>query len=340
MHTFVTLFDAHYLSRGLAMIRSLLRWMPESHIVVLCIDKETQDRLNALKQDNLTLIYIEEALDDEVLALRQHRTLGEFCWTLTPIALEIGLRHSITGEVTYLDADLFFFNSPQLLLDKIINSEKSITITPHDFSPHLMDLMIFGKFCVQWITIIDNEKGLQCLVKYKQQCLEWCHAYMDEGRFGDQKYLDAWPEMYKDDLLILEPNVGFGAPWNMIKNTISFDSKNTYIINDSKLIFFHFHQFKIFRGAHFFWCSRTFGHVSLAGHSMFKEYETAVLSAKKILGSEYVADLQTKNWLNYHIIQLSINLVPVFIKKFIKKLLFRIQSFYDNFKTKYLPYFF
>ena len=319
MHTFVTLFNFHYLSRGLAMIMSLRRWLPDSRIVVLCIDKETMDRLDALRFDDLILIYIDEALDDQVLALRQDRTLSEFCWTLTPIALEMGLKYSTNGVATYLDADLFFFNNPQILLDKIIKSEKSITITPHDFSPHLTDLMVFGKFCVQWITISDNEHGLQCLTKYKQQCLEWCHAFIDEDRFGDQKYLDAWPEMYKDDLLILEPPLGFGAPWNMIKNTINCDSENRYVINDSKLIFFHFHQFKIFRNAHFFWCSRSYGRVSTAGHSMFREYERAILDVRKILGSQYVADLQTETWLRYHFIQFIKNSVPLFIKNFIKK---------------------
>lgn len=319
MHTFVTLFNAHYLSRGLAMIMSLRRWLPDSRVVVLCIDKETKDRLDALRIDNLILIYIEETLDDQVLALRQDRTLGEFCWTLTPIALEMGLKHSANGVATYLDADLFFFNNPQILLEKIIKSKKSITITPHDFSPHLTDLMVFGKFCVQWITISDNEHGLQCLTKYKQQCLEWCHAFLDEDRFGDQKYLDAWPEMYKDDLLILEPTLGFGAPWNMIKNTIRYGSENGYVINDSKLIFFHFHQFKIFRNAHFFWCSKGYGRVSTAGRSMFREYERAVLDAKKVLGSQYVADLQTENWLRYRFIQFVKNSVPLFVKNFVKK---------------------
>ena len=108
---------------------------------------------SAVKPGDLVLIDIEDELEDEVLSLRQHRTLGEFCWTLTPIALEIGLNYSSNGVATYLDADLFFFNSPMILLDKIKESKKPITITPHDFSPHLLDHLIYGKFCVQWITI-------------------------------------------------------------------------------------------------------------------------------------------------------------------------------------------
>ena len=306
------------------MIVSLRRWLPESRIVVLCIDKETKERLEALSFGNLILICIEETLDEEVLALRNERTLAEFCWTLTPIALEMGLKYSPNGVVTYLDADLFFFKNPHVLLEKITKSNKSITITPHDFSSHLMDLMIFGKFCVQWITIFDDKYGRQCLTTYKKQCLEWCHAFIDDDRFGDQKYLDAWPKMYKDNLLILEPALGFGAPWNMRKNTISHDGENGYVIKDRELIFFHFHQFKIFKNTHFFWCSSSYGRVSSAGRSMYKEYERAVLEARRLLGSQYVADLQSENWLRHFLSRTIRDSLPVTIRNFIKRRLLPI----------------
>ena len=301
------------------MIVSLQRWLPDSRIVVLCIDKETKQRLETLFLNNLILICIEETLDEEVLALRNERTLAEFCWTLTPIALEIGLKYSKNGVATYLDADLFFFKNPNVLLEKITKSNKSITITPHDFSSHLVDLMIFGKFCVQWITISDNQQGRQCLTTYKKQCLDWCHAFIDEDRFGDQKYLDAWPEMYKDDLLILEPVLGFGAPWNITKNTISHDGVNGYLIKESDLIFFHFHQFKIFKNARFFWYSSSYGRISSAGRSMYKEYERAVLEARRLLGPQYVADIQSENWLLHFLMRAIKDSLPLVFRNFLKK---------------------
>jgi hypothetical protein len=204
-------------------------------------------------------------------------------------------------------------------LEKITKSNKSITITPHDFSSHLVDLMIFGKFCVQWITISDNQQGRQCLTTYKKQCLDWCHAFIDEDRFGDQKYLDAWPEMYKDDLLILEPVLGFGAPWNITKNTISHDGVNGYLIKESDLIFFHFHQFKIFKNARFFWYSSSYGRISSAGRSIYKEYERAVLEARRLLGPQYVADIQSENWLLHFLMRTIKDSLPLVFRNFLKK---------------------
>lgn len=321
MHTFVTLFNIHYLSRGLAMIISLRRWLPGIRIVVLCMDEETKDRLEALNFTNLILINTEEVLDDQVLSLKHERTLAEFCWTLTPIALEIGLKHSTNGIATYLDADLFFFNNPKVLIDEIYKSKKSIIITPHDFSEHLTELIAYGKFCVQWITIHDNENGRKCLQKYKKQCLEWCFSFIDKGRFGDQKYLDAWPELYKEDLFVMEPKLGFGAPWNMMKHSIHFDDNRGFTINDKQLVFFHFHQFKIFRAERFFWHSRTYGVPSQGARFMYKEYEKSILDARKVLGSQYDSDLHSGSWLIYNVRSKIEFYVPNMLKKFLKKII-------------------
>lgn len=319
METFVTLFNINYLSRGLAMIVSLRKWMPETRIVVLCVDKETMDRLEALNFKDLILINIYEALDDQVLSLKQDRTLGEFCWTLTPIALEIGLQHSTNGRVTYLDADLFFFKSPQILLEEIRKSGKSITITPHDFSKHLEELIVYGKFCVQWITIYDNKQGWECLKNYKKQCLEWCFAYIDEERFGDQKYLDAWPQIHKEDLFIMEPKLGFGAPWNVMKHNLSFNEHRSFTINSKQLIFFHFHQFKIFNAGRFSWYSKPYGVITEGCRVMYQTYERAIIDVKKVLGPDYVADLHNGSWLAHKARSEIKQYIPSRIKKLIKK---------------------
>ena len=300
------------------MITSLRRWLPESEIIVLCIDEETRSRLDKLNLENLSPIFIEDELEKNVLSLKNERSFAEFCWTLTPIAIEVGLKRSSYGAVTYLDADLYFFKSPQSLLNKINMAGVSVAITPHDFSDHLQHLEVFGKFCVQWITINANNVGLGCVQKYKMQCLDWCHAFIDEDRFGDQKYLDAWPEMYKDDLLILEPILGFGAPWNITKNTISHDSENGYLIKESDLIFFHFHQFKIFRNARFFWYSSSYGRISSAGRSMYQEYERAVLEARRLLGPQYVADIQSGNWLLHFLMRAIKDSLPLVFRNFLK----------------------
>ena len=120
--------------------------------------------------------------------------------------------------------------------------------------------------------------------------------------------------------LILEPALGFGAPWNMTKNAIYQDDEKGYLINDNALIFFHFHQFKIFRNDHFFWCSRFYGGLSAAARSMFKKNtREESQDARQLLGPEYSSDLQSETWIRFHLVQYIKDSTPLFIKKLLKK---------------------
>ena len=48
---------------------------------------------------------------------------------------------------------------------------------------------------------------------WRKQCLEWCFYKLEDGKMGDQKYLDEWPDQYASCHII--ENMGAGiAPWN------------------------------------------------------------------------------------------------------------------------------
>ena len=32
---------------------------------------------------------------------------------------------------------------------------------------------------------------------WQEKCIDWCHDYPDNGRLGDQKYLDEWPKLFR-----------------------------------------------------------------------------------------------------------------------------------------------
>ena len=127
---------------------------------------------------------------------------------------------------------------------------KSILITQHRFSKDYEQNLINGKYCVQFVGFKNDEVGMTALNWWKNQCINWCFDRLEEGKFGDQKYLDDWPTRFKK-VCDLEHLGGGVAPWNVqqydfvkVNEKWTGKVKNEHVNFD--LIFFHFHGLKIY----------------------------------------------------------------------------------------------
>ncbi|WCL51263.1 putative nucleotide-diphospho-sugar transferase [Leptospira sp. GIMC2001] len=238
-----TLFDINYLPLGLTLYSSLIEHFGEFHLWILALDDECYKKLNELNLKNVSVIKLSEIEDKEVLIAKSNRTWQEYCWTLSPIIPTHVLNNNPEiDHIIYLDADLFFYSSPDPIFEEISN--KSIMIIPHRFPDRLKHLEVNGIFNVQMMFFRRDEEGLACLKLWKSQCLEWCYYISEPDRMGDQKYLDKWPHLYKN-ILILQ-HIGAGvAMWNLEQYSLSIRN-DKYYVNDLPLIFYHFHQFKYF----------------------------------------------------------------------------------------------
>jgi hypothetical protein len=124
---------------------------------------------------------------------------------------------------------------------------KSILITEHRFSKfaRLFEQKRAGRFCVQFINFHNIKESREILKKWASQCIDWCYARYEDGKFGDQKYLENWPVDYPN-VHILE-NLGGGiAPWNVSQYRFTKDDNKIYGIEPKgkikfESIFFHFH---------------------------------------------------------------------------------------------------
>ena len=72
---------------------------------------------------------------------------------------------------------------------------------------------------------------------WQERCVEWCFARHEEGKFGDQKYLDDWPSRFPGKVHVLAQKNKTLAPWN-----IAWFHKRA---NGLDPVFFHFHGFRI-----------------------------------------------------------------------------------------------
>lgn len=245
---FTTFFDKNYLSRGLILFDSLKEQNIDFKFFVLCLDQETFDFLNQFKQNNpqvetLTLNDLEEH-DPALLICKNNRSLVEYYFTLSPCLPLFLLEKYQLNHICSLDADMLFLSSPQPIFDYL--NDYSIIITPHKFSKETAKDIIYGVYNVSFQIFKNNEIGISCLKKWKEQCMDWCKDELDEvnQRFADQLYLNDWPKLYPNQVKVLDDEVSGLAPWNINNYTIENHS-GIFYSNNKKIIFYHFHHFKI-----------------------------------------------------------------------------------------------
>ena len=235
---FVTVFDSHYLPQGLCLHRSLERHGRPYHLWAVAVDDACASALERLGLSNTTVVRLQEVENEALRSVKSSRSVGEYCWTLTPfLPSHVFQRMPQLERVTYVDADLFFFDHPLKLIDEFEASGKHILLTEHAFAPEYADRIRYGRFCVQFMTFRNTEPGFRVLRWWQDRCIEWCYAREEAGKFGDQKYLDAWPELFAQEVHVLGQREKMLAPWNVAQLSRSG--------RPVQPVFYHFHSLKI-----------------------------------------------------------------------------------------------
>jgi glycosyltransferase involved in cell wall biosynthesis len=246
-----TLFDSGFLAKGLALHASLKRQGTPFCLHVFAMDDFAADYLEQLSDPTLFVVRKAQFEDTDLLRVKKERTRSEYYWTCASSALLYCMEKIGLPKCTYLDADIFFYAPPQLLEAEM--GDKSIGITPHNYAAAYDQNRLHGVYCVQYVTIRNDERGLLALRWWRDRCIEWCHARVEQGRFGDQKYLDDWPERFTGVRVLDGPGIGL-APWNCRNYEIRPREPQGWNCRDlsdgaeGRLIFFHFHEMRFYPG--------------------------------------------------------------------------------------------
>jgi hypothetical protein len=238
---FCTLFDANYLVKAVAMHRSLLAVCPDFRLTCFCFDDEAKRILDALALPRLRTVALAdlETFDTELRSVKEDRTPTEYCWTSTPaVARYVLATDPDVQEVTYLDADLLFFSDPEALFAEM--GDASVLITPHRYAPEYADRAENGIYNVQFVVFRRDAHGIEALEWWHDRCIEWCYYRLEDGKLGDQKYLDDWPTRFAG-VHVLRHLGGGLAPWNHTQYDVR-DRDGQVWVDDDPLVFFHYHR--------------------------------------------------------------------------------------------------
>lgn len=249
-NNYVTYFDINYVARGLSLVQSLREVGDNNELVILALDGETKELILEIDLPNCTVISIETLVSmyPELAQVREERSAIEFTFTLTPLLIKWVMENHVLVDsddhntwVTYLDADTYFFGSPDVIMEE--QGHYSVGIVEHRFPRDQLWRNKFGTYNVGWVSFRNDENGKSCLNWWARQCLNWCSDEIEGEKYADQGYLNWFPRDFAGVKVIKNPGVNL-APWNLKTHRITLDHQEKVLVDGSKLVLFHFHGFR------------------------------------------------------------------------------------------------
>lgn len=235
---FCTLYDSNYISKGLALYLSIAKYTDDFTIYVMAMDRKCQEMLIALAFKHVVVDCIEDIDDPKLAEAKGNRSRAEFCWTCGSYTTDYFLHKYELPDITYLDSDLMFFCSPQVVFDELKASNASVGLAPH-FTKNPWT----GKYCVQYVYFKNDKDGSGCLRWWRDECLKWCYSRLEDGKYGDQMYLDYFADKFNHVCDIENRGVGI-AYWNMNNYRLT-KNKVVYKGKEWPQVFFHYSGFNV-----------------------------------------------------------------------------------------------
>lgn len=316
---FCTLFDSGYLFKGVAMLESLALHCLGARTYVLCMEDQARSLLERMALPGVTCISLHEVETPDLLEAKKDRSVSEYCWTLSAcLVAYVMARWPGIPQITYVDADLLFYSPVEPLFDEI--GDASIAIIEHRFTPRLQHLEVNGRFCVEWVSFRRDAEGMACLARWREQCVEWCYYRLEDGKMGDQKYLDAWPADYPSTHILQHLGAGV-APWNFDQYRFTTAPDGRHLVNGAPLVFYHFHQFQLLDNGRFSRLSNYYTAERKEPEGVYADYEAelkrVVARAQAIepgfvRGLKPAAQIASRRWIQ--------NFLPKPVKAFMRRI--------------------
>ena len=230
MLTFTTVSDKNYLDRGIALYESIIKFVENFKLYYLCLDDETLNKWNEIGDNRVIGLHIETEFENnkDFQTLKANNTsvpigmpaeyyqvnnlfpgYSDFHFALGSFFTYHIMEKENPNEILYVDSDIVFYCTPQLIFDAIGN--KSIGIIKHR---HNKVGCIAGGYNVGIVYFKNDEIGRSCLKWWRDCVMDKSNPWFKtHGGCGDQKYLELFESMF-GNVKILDEDIGHAAPWN------------------------------------------------------------------------------------------------------------------------------
>ena len=273
-YSFCTITTQSHLYKVYALADSLS--MNNLPLNVLLVDA---DLIPIHAHSKIKFILLSELTSDlSINIINKYRgNLDKLRWALKSCFL-LHLLNNYT-KIIYIDNDVFFYNSPLFLFDKLTSS--SILLTPHFYEANpsqrqnwLEANFRVGLFNAGFIGV--NIYAMPFLEWWANCCLYNVKKSFWRGLFDDQKYLDLVPVLFNDVEILKHPGCNLSG-WNYKNYHLSRLVNGDILIDDIyPIVFIHFAESSCIE-------------FSSVNHCLYPEYKHYILLLKL-----YYADFSFK----------------------------------------------
>ena len=225
-----TIADNSFLIKFLAFRRSVKKYKKNYRIELLCMDQKIYDNLNN-KYNDVRCHLLQDLLHKDKLLEKaknndpSYEALNvsagnieeakrmQFIWALASYFSWYCLTQLELEDIIYADADLYFFNSLEVLEN--LKDYGSIGLIENRVPYNSTN----GKYNVGLVYFKNDKSGYECLEFWKNCLLDENNKYAKEyGTCGDQKYLELFSSLF-DRVFRLDNLIGHLAPWSAMHHT-------------------------------------------------------------------------------------------------------------------------
>ena len=239
MRYYCTYFDKNYLPQGIALYKSLVRTSEEHfRLLVLCLDEVSAEVLSKIYKDDIFIIQEFEMLEyyPELKDAKNNRPRIEYYYAMTPHLIRYCFdNYPDASEVIYIDADMYLFKSFDKNLDNYTKDHDILLVSHRTKEVNIPE----GIFNVCYNLFKRTNNVFEALNWWSNKVIE--STGRENGVFGDQKYLDEFPDLFFNVGIISERDFA-SAPWNIMDFYSSCDINSASI----SLISYHFAKLTIF----------------------------------------------------------------------------------------------
>lgn len=273
------------------MYDSLIMSCENVTLYAIAFDRATYDVLRELDLSKMVVIPYREFEDDTLREAKSNRSLREFLWTCSGYSIRYLINRFNLPDLTYIDSDLYFYESPEPVIQRFLKSDCDVAIISHRYSNNPENdyaSRTCGKYCVEFNSFKNTPNGLAILEWWVNKCIDKCPEIPADELFGDQKYLDQF-ELFKGVYVYMDFGLGI-APWNIddySKQSELIENKQTHEIG--KPVFYHFHSLDISQDgtANIRVYIRPGRHDSSLVDSIYKPYIRKIVEKRQLLKRKF-----------------------------------------------------